>query len=166
MTWLGHRRLTIANRNSAEVTVILLLTNYDQDFNMDNVKVAAACRKAFMRKGVEELMLNTVCLKYLLSNLASLIQLQKNNEILEDRSLLASPFMKSLVALSEVFSLDKVFETSEILSVDTKSGKKHLMDLVINPELVKFSFFLADSSKSKQQENEESEKILCWRGRG
>ena len=107
MTWLGHRRLTIANRNSAEVTVILLLTNYEQDFNMDNVKVAAACRKAFMSKGVEDLMLNTICLKYLLSNLASLIQLQKINEIPDDRSLLASPFMKSLVALSEVFSLGK-----------------------------------------------------------
>ena len=73
---------------------------------------------------MEELMLNTICLKYLLSNFASLIQLQKINEVLEDRSLLTSPFMKSLVALSEVFSLDKVFETSEILSVDTKTGKK------------------------------------------
>ena len=123
MTWLGHRRLTIANRNSAEVTVILLPTNYEQDFNMDNVKIAAACRKAFMSKGVEDLMLNTVCLKYLLSNLASLIQLQKVNEIPEDRSLLASPFMKSLVALSEVFSLDKVFETSEVLAHDSKTGK-------------------------------------------
>ena len=58
MTWLGHRRLTIANRNSAEVTVILLLTNYDQDFNMDNVKVAAACRKAFMCKGKSKIEAN------------------------------------------------------------------------------------------------------------
>ena len=137
MTWLGHRRLTIANRNSAEVTVILLPTNYEQDFNMDNVKIAAACRKAFMSKGVEDLMLNTVCLKYLLSNLASLIQLQKVNEIPEDRSLLASPFMKSLVALSEVFSLDKVFETSEVLAHDSKTGKTTLDCLGIISNLFK-----------------------------
>ena len=74
MTWLGHRRLTIANKSSSEVTVILMPTNYDQEFNMDNVKVAAACRQAFMGKA-EDLMSNTVCLKYLLSHFASLTQL-------------------------------------------------------------------------------------------
>ena len=55
------------------------------------------------------ILLSRLTTQYLLSNFASLIQLQKINEVLEDRSLLASPFMKSLVALSEVFSLDKVF---------------------------------------------------------
>ena len=122
MTWLGHRRLTIGNGLSNEITVLLMPTNYDQEFNMDNVKVAAACRKALMEKSID-LFSKTVCLKYLLSHLASLIQLQKINEASEDRSLLASPFMRSLVSLSEVFSLDTVFETSEVLSVDMKSGK-------------------------------------------
>lgn len=122
LKWLGHRRLTICNKNSNFVTVILMPTNYDQEFNMDNVKVAAACRQAFMGKA-EDLMENTVCLKYLLSHMASLIQLQKVNELPENRSLLASPFFKSLVSFCEVFSLDRVFASSEILSVDMASGK-------------------------------------------
>ena len=95
MKWLGHRRLTIANEKSTEVTVILMPTNYDQEFNMDNVKVAAACRKAFMGRA-EELLTETICLKYLLSHFASLTQLQKIAESPEDRSLLASPFMKAI----------------------------------------------------------------------
>ena len=39
MTWLGHRRLTIANKNSAEVTVVLMPTNYDQEFNLSLIHI-------------------------------------------------------------------------------------------------------------------------------
>ena len=124
MAWLGHRRLTVVNEFAHEVTVILMPTNYDQDFNMDNVKIAAACRRAFLGKNLLE---KTVCLKYFLSHLASLIQLQKVNEASEERSLLASPFMKSLVSLCEVFHLDQVFKTSEILSVDI--GIEKMVDI-------------------------------------
>ena len=62
LTWLGHRRLTIANQHSKDLTVILMPTNYDQEFNMDNVKIAATCRKASMGKA-EDLMSKTVCLR-------------------------------------------------------------------------------------------------------
>ena len=61
--------------------------------------------------------------RYLLSHFATLIQLQKLNELPEDRSLLHSPFMKSLVAASEIFQLENVFKSSEVLSVNHKSGQ-------------------------------------------
>jgi E3 ubiquitin-protein ligase HERC1 len=122
LAWLGHRRLTIANKNSADITVILMPTNYDQEFNMDNVKVAAACRLAFMGKA-EELMTNTVCLKYLLCHMATLFQLQRDNEVSDERSLLASPFMMSLVAFAEVMSLDVPLRRSEVLSVNLKTSR-------------------------------------------
>ena len=55
--------------------------------------------------------------------MATLIQLQKLNELPEDRSLLHSPFIKSLVSLCEIFQIEQVFQSSEVLSVDHKSGQ-------------------------------------------
>ena len=55
--------------------------------------------------------------------MATLIQLQKLSELPEDRSLLHSPFIKSLVSLCEIFQIEQVFQSSEVLSVDHKSGQ-------------------------------------------
>ena len=70
-------------------------------------------------------------------------------------------------------SLDREVEARIEQEPGTESKAKKLTRsktntmLVVNSILfVSFSFCLADSSKSKQQENEESEKILRWRGRG
>ena len=65
LTWFGHRRLAIANSYSKFLTVVLIPTNYDTEYNMDNVKIAAMCRKASMGKA-ENLMNKTVCLRYVL----------------------------------------------------------------------------------------------------
>ena len=122
MTWFGHRRLAIANSYSKFLTVVLIPPNYDTEYNMDNVKIAAMCRKASMGKA-ENLMNKTVCLRYLLSHLATLIQLQKANELPEERSLLHSPFMMSLVSLCDIFQLEQVFQSSEVFHIDPKSAQ-------------------------------------------
>ena len=61
--------------------------------------------------------------RYLLSHLATLIQLQKVNELPEERSLLHSPFMMSLVSLCEIFQLEQVFQSSEVFHIDPKSAQ-------------------------------------------
>ena len=163
LRWLGHRRLTIANEKSTEVTVILMPTNYDQEFNMDNVKVAAACRKAFMGRS-EDLMRHTVGLKYLLSHWASLAQLQKINELPEERSLLASPFMKALVTMSQLFDLHHVFKTSEVLNVDLRTNR--MVDVPAPKETWQWMIdaieTLKELQKMEAKESQENAQLIKW----
>ena len=163
LRWLGHRRLTIANEKSTEVTVILMPTNYDQEFNMDNVKVAAACRRAFMGRA-EDLMRHTVGLKYLLSHWASLAQLQKINELPEERSLLASPFMKALVTMSQLFDLHHVFKTSEVLNVDLRTNR--MVDVPAPKEIWQWMIdaieTLKELQKMEAKESQENAQLIKW----
>ena len=119
LAWMGRRRLVIANEKTSDLTVVLMPTNYDDAFNLDNIKASAKMRTSLMGKA-DKVLTKTKILKHFLGHLASLIQIQRKMEEREskDQRLLSSSFMRGLVEMADVFGLNLAFKTSEVLSMD------------------------------------------------